>query len=80
MRVAVEPARPEDMPALVEGLRLLHHADPMVQVTVQDSGEHVLCAAGALRGVCLHYWQLEFFFWGCAAAAASCLRPCLASV
>lgn len=61
VRVAVEPARPEDMPALVEGLRLLHHADPMVQVTVQDSGEHVLCAAGALRGVCLHYWQLEFF-------------------
>jgi translation elongation factor EF-G len=40
------------MPALVEGLRLLHHADPMVQVMVQDSGEHVLCAAGALAAAC----------------------------
>lgn len=47
MRVAVEPARPGDMPALVEGLRLLHKADPMVQVAVQETGEHVLCAAGA---------------------------------
>lgn len=46
VRVAVEPARPGDMPALVEGLRLLHKADPMVQVVVQDTGEHVLCAAG----------------------------------
>ena len=54
MRVAVEPARPGDMPALVEGLRLLHKADPMVQVAVQETGEHVLCAAGeqhASRGV-----------------------------
>jgi hypothetical protein len=53
VRVAVEPARPSDMPALVEGLRLLHRADPMVQVAVQESGEHVLCAAGgwvALQG------------------------------
>jgi len=47
VRVAVEPARPGDMPALVEGLRLLHKADPMVQVAVQETGEHVLCAAGA---------------------------------
>ncbi len=46
VRVAVEPARPGDMPALVEGLRLLHRADPMVQVAVQETGEHVLCAAG----------------------------------
>lgn len=48
VRVAVEPARPADMPALVEGLRLLHKADPMVQVAVQETGEHVLCAAGEL--------------------------------
>lgn len=55
MRVAVEPARPGDMPALVEGLRLLHQADPMVQVAVQETGEHVLCAAG--EQLCL--WGVE---------------------
>ncbi|KAL4448964.1 hypothetical protein ABPG77_007681 [Micractinium sp. CCAP 211/92] len=49
VRVAVEPARPGDMPALVEGLRLLHRADPMVQVAVQETGEHVLCAAGEVH-------------------------------
>jgi len=31
VRVAVEPARPGDMPALVEGLRLLNRADPFVE-------------------------------------------------
>lgn len=58
VRVAVEPARPGDMPALVEGLRLLHQADPMVQVAVQDTGEHVLCAAG--EQLCLRWgaWLL----------------------
>lgn len=43
---AVEPAHPSDMPALAEGLRLLHRADPLVQVEVQDTGEHVVAAAG----------------------------------
>jgi hypothetical protein len=37
------------MAALAEGLRLLHKADPMVMVEVQDSGEYVLCAAGEER-------------------------------
>ena len=46
VRVAVEPANPADMPALEAGLRLLHRADPMVLVEVQEGGEHVLCAAG----------------------------------
>ncbi len=45
---AVEPAHPGEMPALVDGLRLLHRADPLVQVTVQDTGEHVVAAAGQL--------------------------------
>ena len=37
------------MPALISGLRLLHRADPLVQVLVQESGEHVLCAAGEVH-------------------------------
>lgn len=49
VRVAVEPAHPGDMPALAEGLRLLHRADPLVQVSVQDNGEHVLAAAGEVH-------------------------------
>lgn len=49
VRVAVEPAHPGDMPALVEGLRLLHRADPLVQVSVQENGEHVLAAAGEVH-------------------------------
>ena len=46
MRVAVEPARPEEMTQLEVGLRLLNRADPFVEVALQDSGEHVLGAAG----------------------------------
>ena len=47
VRVAVEPARPTDLAQLEEGLKLLNQADPFVEVTTQDSGEHVIGAAGA---------------------------------
>jgi translation elongation factor EF-G len=46
VRVAIEPVNPSEMPQLVEGLRLLNRADPMVEVAVQETGEHVLGAAG----------------------------------
>ena len=46
VRVAVEAARPEEMAQLQEGLSLLNRADPFVEVTLQDNGEHVLGAAG----------------------------------
>ena len=48
VRVAVEPARPTEMAQLEEGLRLLNQADPFVEVSMQDSGEHVIGAAGLL--------------------------------
>ena len=47
VRVAVESARPAEMPQLEEGLRLLNRADPFVEVSVLDSGEYVIGAAGA---------------------------------
>ena len=47
VRVAVESARPAEMPQLEEGLRLLNRADPFVDVSVLDSGEYVIGAAGA---------------------------------
>ena len=37
------------MPKLVEGLRLLNRADPFVEVSVLDSGEHVLGVAGEVH-------------------------------
>lgn len=39
----------EEMPALVQGMRLLNQADPCVQVFVQESGEHVLVTAGEVH-------------------------------
>lgn len=38
-----------DMPALVQGMRLLNQADPCVHVFVQESGEHVLVTAGEVH-------------------------------
>ena len=49
VRVAIEPTQPADMPRLMEGLRLLNRADPLAEVTVQETGEHVLGAAGARK-------------------------------
>ena len=45
----MEPARPTDLAQLEEGLKLLNRADPFVEVTTQDSGEHVIGAAGSLQ-------------------------------
>lgn len=42
----MEPLHAEDMPQLEAALKLLNQADPFVEVTMQESGEHVLGAAG----------------------------------
>ena len=49
VQVAVEPAHPGDMDALERGLKLLHRADPLVRVSLQESGEHVVSAAGEIH-------------------------------
>lgn len=49
VRVALEPVNPQDMPKLVEGLKLLNQADPCVESLVQDTGEHVILTAGELH-------------------------------
>ena len=49
VQVAVEPAHPGDMEALERGLQLLHRADPLVNVSLQESGEHVVSAAGEIH-------------------------------
>lgn len=47
--VAVEPTRPEDMPALEKGLYLLNRADPLATATIGERGEHLLAAAGEVH-------------------------------
>jgi len=68
VRVAVEPANPAQMPQLVNGLRLLNRADPFVEVVVQESGEHVIGAAGLafLQPLDLHdqHADMEFGIFG----------------
>ncbi|KAJ2008724.1 Cytoplasmic GTPase/eEF2-like protein (ribosomal biogenesis) [Coemansia thaxteri] len=49
VRVALEPANPQNMAKLVHGLELLNHADPCVQVILQATGERVLVTAGELH-------------------------------
>ena len=38
-----------DMNLLLSGLRLLNQADPCVEVKVQETGEHVIVAAGEVH-------------------------------
>jgi len=53
VRVAVDVVKPADLPKLVEGLKRLSKADPMVQCTSED-GQHVVAGAGELHlEICL---------------------------
>ncbi|GMK57285.1 hypothetical protein CspeluHIS016_0401190 [Cutaneotrichosporon spelunceum] len=49
VRVALEPVNPSDMPKLIEGLQILNQADPCAEYLVQETGEHVILAAGELH-------------------------------
>ena len=42
VRVAVEPKNAGDLPKLVEGLKKLAKADPLVVCTTEESGEHII--------------------------------------
>jgi len=47
--VAVEAKELSQRNVLAEGLKMLKHADPTVEVAIQQSGEHVLLCAGELH-------------------------------
>lgn len=49
VRVAVEPLHAAHLRPLVDGLKLLNQADPSVEVSVQETGEHILAAAGEVH-------------------------------
>merc|ERR1739838_91107 len=54
VRVAVQPKDPQQLPKLVEGLKRLSKSDPMVLITTEESGEHIVAGAGELHlEICL---------------------------
>jgi elongation factor 2 len=54
VRVAVEVKNASDLPKLVEGLRKLAKADPLVQCYTEESGEHIVAGCGELHiEICL---------------------------
>jgi elongation factor 2 len=54
VRRSVEVKNANDLPKLVEGLKRLSKSDPCVQVSINESGEHVVAGAGELHlEICL---------------------------
>merc|ERR1719261_2443050 len=61
VRVAVAPKNPNDLPKLVEGLKRLSKSDPLVQCSMEESGEHVIAGCGELHiEICLKDLQEDF--------------------
>ena len=53
MKLALEPLNPAELPKMVEGLRRVSKAYPMVRTRVEESGEHILFATGELYMDCV---------------------------
>jgi elongation factor 2 len=61
VRVAVECKNPADLPKLVDGLKRLSKSDPMVQCSIEETGEHIIAGAGELHlEICLKDLQDDF--------------------
>jgi elongation factor 2 len=61
VRVAVEPKNPADLPKLVEGLKRLAKSDPLVQCSIEETGEHIIAGAGELHlEICLKDLQEDY--------------------
>jgi len=61
VRVAVEAKSAADLPKLVEGLKRLAKSDPMVVITIEESGEHIVAGAGELHmEICLNDLQNDY--------------------
>ena len=61
VRVAVEAKNASDLPKLVEGLRKLSKSDPLVVVSTEESGEHIIAGCGELHvEICLKDLEEEF--------------------
>lgn len=53
MKIALEPLNPAELPKMVEGLRRVNKAYPMVRTRVEESGEHVVFGTGELYMDCV---------------------------
>jgi len=53
MKLALEPLNPAELPKMVQGLRSVSKAYPMVKTKVEESGEHVLYGTGELYMDCV---------------------------
>jgi elongation factor 2 len=61
VRVAVEAKFASDLPKLVEGMNRLAKSDPCVQVTHEETGEHIIAGAGELHlEICLKDLEEDF--------------------
>ena len=47
VEVAVEPTCHQDLPRLEAGLQALYQYDPVVEVRIDDSGQHSMACLGA---------------------------------
>ena len=48
MKLAAEPLNPSELPKMLEGLRKLNKAYPLLATKVEESGEHVILGTGEL--------------------------------
>ena len=53
VKLAMEPLQPAELPKMVEGLRRVSKAYPMVRTKVEESGEHVVWGTGELYMDCV---------------------------
>ncbi len=61
VRVAVKAKHAQDLPKLVDGLKKLAKSDPLVLVTHEETGEHIIAGCGELHiEICLNDLKKEF--------------------
>jgi len=61
VRVAVDVKNASDLPKLVEGLKKLSKSDPLVVVSTEETGEHVIAGCGELHvEICLKDLEEEY--------------------
>jgi U5 small nuclear ribonucleoprotein component len=53
MKLATEPLHPSELPRMLEGLRKLNKAYPLLSTKVEESGEHVIIGTGELYLDCV---------------------------
>jgi len=53
MKLAAEPLNPSELPKMLEGLRKLNKAYPLLSTKVEESGEHVIVGTGELYLDCV---------------------------